>query len=251
MIRCALLLILLCCGFHGAAQAEACLLEPDPGPCEAAIPAYYFDPITQTCSEFIWGGCGGVVPFETYSACQAAGCAGDTLDYPVCDSIAVTPLSLGTWPSGVDHLTILVEVVFESQYWVGYAGFALSDAEGHLIAAENFETAPSAYGFGTGSYPEERFLDLEPGVDLQVAPPPLPWTLRLFQGWMAGDADLVCEWTWTALNLTASVPQQGADHPAGTEGYFDLLGRPSTPHAGQILIHRSANGMVRKVWITE
>ena len=175
MIRCDLLLILLCCGFNGAAQVEACLLEPDPGPCEAAIPAWHFDPLTQMCTEFTWGGCEGVVPFPTLAACQASGCVGDTLSYPICDSISVTALSFGTWPSGVDHLAILVEPFFTSMVWVAYCGFALSDANGHLIAAETNETAPNFYGFGSApGYPEERFLDLEPGVDLQGSPPPCP-----------------------------------------------------------------------------
>ena len=253
MMRRVLLSALLCSALGGASQGDPCLLVPDPGPCEAYIPAWHFDPVTQTCAEFIWGGCDGVVPFQTLAACQAAGCVGDTLDYPVCDSIVVTPVSMGTWPSGVDHVTVLVDVVFDSQVWISYCGFALSDAEGNLIAAESPLTAPNAYGFGGGggAYSEERFLDLEPGVDLQGSPPPFPWTLRLFEGWMAGGADLVCEWTWTELNLTADVPLEGTDRPDVATGYFDLLGRPSAPVPGKILIHRSPNGTVRKVWITE
>ena len=234
-------------------QEDPCTLLPDPGPCEAAIPAWYIDSATQLCTEFLWGGCEGTVPFETLAACQAAGCIGDTLDYPVCDSIVVTPVSMGTWPSGVDHLTVLVDVLFASQVWISYCGFALSDAEGHLIAAETPLTAPNYYGFGGGggAYSEERHLDLQPGIDLQLSPPPFPWTLRLFEGWMGGGADLVCEWTWTGLNLTADVPLEGPDPVDVTEGFFDLLGRPSTPTPGQILIHRSPNGAVRKVCITE
>ena len=96
MIRIGLLLLLLWSSVLGAAQVEACLLEPDPGPCEAAIPAWHFDPLTQMCTEFTWGGCEGVVPFATLAACQASGCVGDTLSYPICDSISVTALSFGT-----------------------------------------------------------------------------------------------------------------------------------------------------------
>ena len=81
------------------------------------------------------------MPFTTLAACQAAGCIGDTLDYPMCDSIVVTPVSMGTWPSGVDHLTVLVDVLFASQVWIAYCGFALSDADGHLIAAETPDSA--------------------------------------------------------------------------------------------------------------
>lgn len=47
----------------------ACQLEPDPGECLAAIPRYYFDKEEQKCKEFTWGGCNGVVPFETMEEC--------------------------------------------------------------------------------------------------------------------------------------------------------------------------------------
>ena len=46
-----------------------CGLEPDAGPCEAAIPKYYFDNESGECKEFLWGGCEGVVPFDTMEAC--------------------------------------------------------------------------------------------------------------------------------------------------------------------------------------
>ena len=44
---------------------DVCYLIPDPGPCEGYFPRYYYDQDTGKCKEFIWGGCGGVVPFET------------------------------------------------------------------------------------------------------------------------------------------------------------------------------------------
>ncbi|MEC8597863.1 MAG: BPTI/Kunitz domain-containing protein [Bacteroidota bacterium] len=253
MIRIGLLLLLLWSSVLGAAQVEACLLEPDPGPCEAAIPAWHFDPLTQMCTEFTWGGCEGVVPFATLAACQASGCVGDTLSYPICDSISVTALSFGTWPSGVDHLAILVEPFFTSMVWVAYCGFALSDSNGHLIAAETNETAPNFYGFGSApGYFEERFLDLEPGVDLQGSPPPFPWTLRLFEGWMAGGGgDLVCEWSWTELDLASDVRPILPTAQEAQPIYFDVLGRAVSPEPGRLLIRRSPNGAVSKVWISE
>jgi hypothetical protein len=52
----------------------ACELLPDPGPCFAAIPKFYFDSAAQECKEFTWGGCGGVVPFDTFVACQECQC---------------------------------------------------------------------------------------------------------------------------------------------------------------------------------
>ena len=44
-------------------------------PCEAllSIPKFYFDEV-QECKEFTWGGCGGVVPFDTLEECQECEC---------------------------------------------------------------------------------------------------------------------------------------------------------------------------------
>jgi len=48
---------------------DSCGLEPDAGLCKAYMPRYYFDETTNSCQEFIWGGCNGVVPFETMESC--------------------------------------------------------------------------------------------------------------------------------------------------------------------------------------
>ncbi|MBK1631074.1 hypothetical protein CKO31_10040 [Thiohalocapsa halophila] len=58
---------------NGGAAADglhvSCLEEPDPGPCRAAKPAYYYDYKTDSCKRFLWGGCRGNVPFETLEQC--------------------------------------------------------------------------------------------------------------------------------------------------------------------------------------
>ena len=54
---------------------DACTLSPDPGMCFAAIQMYYFNQESQQCEDFTWGGCGGVVPFESLAECEAALCA--------------------------------------------------------------------------------------------------------------------------------------------------------------------------------
>lgn len=48
---------------------DNCDLVPDPGPCKAYVPKYYFDKTDKKCKEFIWGGCDGVVPFNTMEEC--------------------------------------------------------------------------------------------------------------------------------------------------------------------------------------
>ena len=49
---------------------DACYLIPETGPCEALITRYYYDQDANICSKFTWGGCDGVVPFETMEACE-------------------------------------------------------------------------------------------------------------------------------------------------------------------------------------
>ena len=38
---------------------DICTLEPDPGPCRASIPSYFFNLTTGQCEKFIYGGCEG------------------------------------------------------------------------------------------------------------------------------------------------------------------------------------------------
>ncbi len=49
-----------------------CHIEPNSGQCRAYYLRYYFNRDKQRCMEFVWGGCGGVVPFETLKECQNA-----------------------------------------------------------------------------------------------------------------------------------------------------------------------------------
>jgi hypothetical protein len=50
-------------------KSDNCDLEPETGPCMAAFPRYYYDKEEKKCKEFTWGGCGGVVPFDSLEAC--------------------------------------------------------------------------------------------------------------------------------------------------------------------------------------
>jgi hypothetical protein len=49
-----------------------CMQKGETGRCRAYIPRYYFDGESSTCKEFIWGGCGGVLPFESMRECKEA-----------------------------------------------------------------------------------------------------------------------------------------------------------------------------------
>ncbi len=64
------LILLVCTGCSKDPGFSRCSLEPVTGPCFANIKRYYYDANEQKCKEFVWGGCDGVVPFETLEACE-------------------------------------------------------------------------------------------------------------------------------------------------------------------------------------
>jgi len=51
-----------------------CDLIPLAGFCKAAIPRYFYNKSSGSCEEFYWGGCYGVVPFETMEECESCKC---------------------------------------------------------------------------------------------------------------------------------------------------------------------------------
>ena len=75
---------------------DACTLSPDPGVCFAAIQMYYFNQETQQCEDFTWGGCGGVVPFESLAECEAALCA-QSVDNCCINPDWINPMAICPW----------------------------------------------------------------------------------------------------------------------------------------------------------
>ena len=53
-------------------EIQKCYYTPNPGVCLAAITKYYFDQEENECLEFTWGGCGGLIPFETMDDCESS-----------------------------------------------------------------------------------------------------------------------------------------------------------------------------------
>ena len=49
---------------------KRCLQKGESGRCRAFFPRFYFDKENGKCKKFIWGGCGGLVPFETMQSCE-------------------------------------------------------------------------------------------------------------------------------------------------------------------------------------
>ena len=62
------------CNKDDCSRPDQCSEVPEAGPCEAYIPSYYYDKEDGKCKEFIYGGCGGNVPYETLEACWDCEC---------------------------------------------------------------------------------------------------------------------------------------------------------------------------------
>jgi hypothetical protein len=71
-------LISFSCSKHEDAIPEPCKtncnLIPEAGNCKALFVRYYYDQTTKKCTPFYWGGCDGVVPFETMEECINCEC---------------------------------------------------------------------------------------------------------------------------------------------------------------------------------
>ena len=46
-----------------------CTSVPDAGLCKGSFEKYFFNSETEKCDSFNWGGCNGLIPFETLSEC--------------------------------------------------------------------------------------------------------------------------------------------------------------------------------------
>ena len=49
-----------------------CRMKPDAGLCKGRFESYYFDEKAKSCKPFFWGGCQGIVPFQTLQECEKA-----------------------------------------------------------------------------------------------------------------------------------------------------------------------------------
>ena len=68
------LLSFLSCNKDCNNNIGSCQLDPDSGLCEAAIIKFYYDEDENKCSEFIYGGCDGIVPFDSLEECLICEC---------------------------------------------------------------------------------------------------------------------------------------------------------------------------------
>ncbi len=50
---------------------KQCLEIPNPGMCKAYFKKFYYDSKDEKCKSFVWGGCGGNIPFNTLDKCKS------------------------------------------------------------------------------------------------------------------------------------------------------------------------------------
>ena len=50
-------------------QNDRCSFVPDSGLCKGAFEKFYFNQESQKCDTFNWGGCNGLIPFESLQEC--------------------------------------------------------------------------------------------------------------------------------------------------------------------------------------
>lgn len=69
---------------------SSCYLIPDTGPCFGLFPKYFYNQTTQQCETFTYGGCAGLVPFETLLDCQSScQASGNSID--ICSNLLENP----------------------------------------------------------------------------------------------------------------------------------------------------------------
>ena len=51
---------------------KQCLEIPNSGKCRAYFKKFYYDSKEGKCKSFIWGGCGGNIPFHTLKECKSS-----------------------------------------------------------------------------------------------------------------------------------------------------------------------------------
>ena len=242
---------LLLFGINGgiAFSQSPCDLEPDPGPCFAAIPAYYFNQDTQSCAEFIYGGCAGVVPFWTLGECQSE-CVSDGFNpTDLCDSIIVSLSSVIQPELGsLGIITISMSSIFTTSYTFPYAGFQLMDADGLILASEELSSAPNVYGIGPYMN-ETRYLILPLSL-----PSPFSGQLNLVNYLFAGFPEVACSYPFTWSDPSTSVVDlnnHGANSNPEIEIWYDLMGRQlnNGPTPGQFSIALYSDGSRKVVWL--
>lgn len=69
--------------FAIAPKDSRCTMLPEKGPCKAIFWKYHYDQKSNSCKEFMYGGCDGAVPFDTKEECEKLCVETEEPPYPV------------------------------------------------------------------------------------------------------------------------------------------------------------------------
>jgi hypothetical protein len=91
-----------------------------PGPCDAAIPAWWHDPATGVCVPFTYGGCeGNANRFVSLDACQAA-CSGGEPNLDACagpgECVLVAPICCSSCDPASDRSFVAINRAAATEY---------------------------------------------------------------------------------------------------------------------------------------
>ena len=177
-------------------------------------------------------GCDG----EFYvNSCEASSCAGVTsyisaLDdngniidcstfksnSSICDSINIEIDSFNFMTNdGEATLTFNMSTFFTSSEFFGYAGFILVNSYGEEIAEEGMN-AGNVYGFGS-NYSDTRTLYFEEFFSI-----PFEGTLLLYEGFFAGNSELVCSFPISFSLDSSGISFEGQYYLADEYDYVEF-----------------------------
>ncbi len=90
--------LLLGCIAEADPPSEDCGLTPDPGPCKARMEKFFYNKDSHNCEVFFWGGCDGVVPFDTINECMQSCMPEQASKEPVCEFEGTLYAVGDSWP---------------------------------------------------------------------------------------------------------------------------------------------------------
>ncbi|NOR70381.1 MAG: hypothetical protein GQ532_11935 [Methylomarinum sp.] len=112
-----------------------CLLKPETGHCRAAISKFYFDNSSNTCEVFIWGGCRGVVPFDTRSECISACITGNNSEH-----INKLENSLSSWHVLKRQKGASYQYATEFSSWVGFGNETIISVKRDVVVEREYRS---------------------------------------------------------------------------------------------------------------